>query len=101
MGILILWLGQWVHLLDAAESWLRKDTCNTISHWKLLFDFKTFVDPIDPYLLTDGTRIYNADEREFAFDPRARSVVTFQGVKYVYKLKANTKIQELLIKIAA
>ncbi|GFN99800.1 tigger transposable element-derived protein 6-like protein [Plakobranchus ocellatus] len=62
-----------------------------IANW---FDtIKSFVDNIDPEIFTDGNRVYNADESGFAFDPRARKVVTFEGVKHVYKVTSNSKAQ--------
>ncbi|GFO22726.1 hypothetical protein PoB_004923100 [Plakobranchus ocellatus] len=65
-----------------------------IANW---FDtIKTFMDSIDPKIFTDGNRVYNADESGFAFDPRARKVVTFEEVKNVYKVTSNSKAKVMV-----
>ncbi|XP_012944713.1 uncharacterized protein LOC101864422 isoform X1 [Aplysia californica] len=57
-------------------------------------DLKTHVDALDPTLLCDPTRIFNADESGFSFDPKSRKVIAFKGAKTVYTaLSANSKTQ--------
>ena len=60
---------------------------------------KRTIDEVDPELLTDPERVFNADESGFGFDPRSRKVVSFMGAKFVYKVTANTKTQVIMLLI--
>ncbi|XP_005096053.1 uncharacterized protein LOC101849918 [Aplysia californica] len=41
--------------------------------------------------MTDPTRIFNADESGFSFDPKHRKVIACKGAKNVYNITSNTK----------
>ena len=46
-------------------------------------ELREYIQAIDSSLLSDGSRIYNADESGFAFDAKGRKVVAFKGAKHV------------------
>ncbi|RUS90856.1 hypothetical protein EGW08_001363 [Elysia chlorotica] len=64
-------------------------TSTFISKW--FSDLKAFVDAVDPEILQDKSRIYNADESKFVF--QAGKVAAFQGVKQFYKDTVSQKSQ--------
>ena len=74
-------------------------TIKAIEKW--FNDLKWCVDSIDPSLLSDPTRIYNADETGFSFDAKSRKVIACRGSKHVYNVTAGVKSQVTVLACAS
>uniref|UniRef100_A0A2C9LK08 HTH CENPB-type domain-containing protein n=1 Tax=Biomphalaria glabrata TaxID=6526 RepID=A0A2C9LK08_BIOGL len=60
---------------------------------KWFLELQDCINRIDPSLLNDPARIFNADESGFTFDPKSRRVIACKGSKHVYTVTSGCKTQ--------
>ena len=63
---------------------------------------RTNICDIDPEILLDPARIYNADETGFHLDPQSGNVLSFAGARYVYHISNDNRTMiTVLIAVSA